>query len=138
MLIMDNTDFNCFGTSSCTTDKKKAFRTWLSLFCKEMEEEYRKNIENGMTTVDGICDFGQWHYVCVECTSLGNKVEIYNMGNKECCYPNIERAILDSLPVYSAVLRMVDGDRLEEKALKDTYRNICQSNGWDYSSCNIY
>lgn len=137
MLIMDNTDFNCFGTSSCIQDKKKAFRTWLSLFRKEIEEEYRKNIENGMTTVDGICDFGQWHYVCVECASFGNRVEIFNMENKECCYPNIERAILNALPVYSDLLRRADDDRLEGEALKETFHNICQSNGWDYSRCNI-
>lgn len=127
-----------WGTARSLEQRRKSFRKWLNAIGADMERKYYEAIENDMTTVEDAYDMGSDHYVCIECTSWGNKVEIYSTASdKICCFPNIEEAILKALPLYDKVVRQVEEDRADYQSLKDTYRGICQDNGWDYCRCNI-
>lgn len=125
--------YNGWGTSHSLEQRRKSFKEWLTSVRKDIEKKYHENVENGMTTVEDAYDIGSNFYICIECASWGNKVDIYSaISDKECCLPNIEEAILDVLPTYDSIVAQVEEDRLEEEALNDTYRSICQENGWSY------
>ncbi len=127
-----------WGTSCSLDQRRKSFKNWLSSVKRDMEQKYYEKVEEGMETVEDVYDIGSNYYVCIECVPWGNKVDIYSaISDKECSFPNIEEAILRSLPTYDKIVERVEEDRLEDEALKDTYRSICDDNGWDYNRCNV-
>lgn len=131
---MESTCFEQWGISQMAKDRKKSFKKWLSAIADDMEHKYYDRVEDGLKTVEGTYDISDGHYICVECAPYGNKVEIFSTAtDNQCCFPNIELAILKAMPNYNDVCDMVEKDRIEDRDIEDTNRSIATSYGWSYT-----